>query len=171
MSIETLPTYTYTPEQLSLAKRIKGFGFQWYLLRNLPIGLLVGLAVEKLEPETCITSVPFRWLNKNPFQSIYFAVLSMAAELSTAANCMLAVQAEQPTSVAFIIINTKATFHKKATGKISFTCKEGLLAHDTVKRCAHTKEPGQITLKTEGKNESGEVVASFEFTWSFKVRS
>ncbi|MCZ6693800.1 MAG: hypothetical protein O6939_07840, partial [Bacteroidetes bacterium] len=36
----------------------------------------------------CQTTIPYKFLNKNPFQSTYFAVQSMAAEASTAALAM-----------------------------------------------------------------------------------
>ena len=68
---------------------------------------IAGLRVRELTLNKCVTSVPFKRLNKNPFRSTYFAVQSMAAELSTAANCLVAVEGQKP-SVAFIIVDLKA---------------------------------------------------------------
>ncbi len=48
---------------------------------------------------------------------MYFAVQSMAAELSTAAHCLAAVQGHTP-SIALIIVDMRATFYKKATHRL-----------------------------------------------------
>jgi len=53
------------------------------MLRKLPMGFIAGLKMEALDPSKSTVSVRFKWVNQNPFRSLYFAVLSMAAELST----------------------------------------------------------------------------------------
>ena len=125
--------------------------------------------MRELNEEKCTTSVPFKFLNKNPFKSIYFAVQSMAAELSTATPCMLAITGKKP-SVAFIIVDLKATFSKKATGRVYFTCEDGSKAFAAVEKCIETGDSAEVTLKTVGKMKDGTVVSEFEFTWSFKQR-
>ncbi len=101
---------------------------------------------------------------------MYFAVQSMAAELSTAAPCLLAVQGHQP-SIAFIIVDLKAQFHKKATDRVYFTCTDAAKAFEAVDQCISEKDSAQATFKTSGKMKDGTVVAEFEFTWSFRQRS
>ena len=106
------------PKQLKLARQVtSGFKFPLFLIRSLPIGWIAGLRVRKLSSESCTTSVPFKYLTKNPFKSTYFAVQSMAAELSTATPCLLAITGKKP-SVAFIIVDLKASFSKKATDRV-----------------------------------------------------
>jgi hypothetical protein len=146
------------------------FKFGLYMLFNLPMGLLAGLRIMELTPTKCVTTVPFKQLNKNPFKSTYFAVQSMAAELSTASPCLLAITGNKP-SVAFIIVDMKASFHKKATDKVFFTCEDGLHAFDAVTQTLKTGEPQTATFKTIGKMKDGTIVSEFEFTWSFKQRS
>ena len=156
--------------QQKLAKKVtKGNLFAFYLLRSLPMGLIAGLRVREINESKCVTSVPFKWLNKNPFKSIYFAVQSMAAELSTATACLLAVQGHSP-SVAFIIVDLKANFTKKATDRVFFTCEDTTKAFDTVEKCIASGESEQATFKTIGRMKDGTVVSEFEFTWSFKQR-
>lgn len=156
--------------QQKLVKRItNGFLFSFYLLFNLPIGWIAGLRIREINEKRCITSVPFKWLNKNPFKSTYFAVQSMAAELSTATACLLAVQGRKP-SVAFIIVDLKANFTKKATGRVYFTCEETAKAFAAVEQCIASEEATLATFKTIGKMKDETVVAEFEFTWSFKQR-
>lgn len=143
--------------------------FGLFLLTKLPMGLIAGMRLRSLDVNRCVTSVPFKWLTKNPFKSTYFAVQSMAAELSTATPCLLAVAGQKP-SVAFIIVNLKAEFSKKATGRTYFTCEDGQKAFDAVENAIKTGEAQMATFKTIGKMADSTVVSTFEFTWSFKQR-
>ncbi len=157
-------------KQKKLMKDLMSWKFKLYLLGQLPMGFIAGMRVRELNPEKCTTSVPFKWLTKNPFRSMYFAVQSMAAELSTAANCLLAITGSKP-SVAFIIVDCKAEFYKKANSRVYFTCNDGLKAYEAVEKCFSTGESQQATFTTEGKMKDGTLVSKFEFTWSFKIRS
>ncbi|MEQ9467239.1 MAG: thioesterase [Ekhidna sp.] len=140
------------------------------MMKSLPMGWIAGLRVRELDSGKCTTSVPFKYLTKNPFKSTYFAVQSMAAELSTATPCLLAVTGKKP-SIAFIIVDLKATFSKKATDRVYFTCEDGAKAFEAVEKCIQTGESVAATFKTIGKMKDGTIVSEFEFTWSFKQRS
>ena len=162
---------TLSPKQEKLKKTVLNpFKFGLFLMSKLPAGWIAGIRVRELEANHCLTSVPFKWLTQNPFQSIYFAVQSMAAELSTAAPCLLAIEGHKP-SIAFIIVDMKATFHKKATGRVYFRCDDGAKAFEAVEKAISSGEAHEATFKTEGTMKDGTVVSSFEFTWSFKQRS
>ena len=93
----------------------------------------------------------------------------MAAELSTASTCLLAVAGQKP-SVAFIIVDMKANFFKKATDRVYFTCENAGNAFDAVEQCKTSGESATATFKTVGKMKDGTIVSEFEFTWSFKQR-
>ncbi len=140
-----------------------------FMLKSLPMGLLAGLRIRQADETMTQVSVPFKYLNKNPFRSIYFAVQSMAAEMSTAVACLLAVEGHQP-SVAYIIVDLKAQFYKKANDRVWFSCEDNGHAFEAVKQCVQTGEAAQATFKTVGKMKDGTVVSEFEFTWSFKQR-
>ena len=144
--------------------------FSFFLFRSLPMGWLAGIRVVDLSLSQCTTSVPFKRRNKNPFKSIYFAVQSMAAELSTASGCLLAVHSKKP-SIAFIVVDLKANFFKKASEKVYFTCEDVSNAFEAVDQCIQTGEAAVAIFKTVGKLKDGTVVSEFEFTWSFKQRS
>ncbi len=133
------------------------------------MGFFAGMRLRHLDEEKCIASVPFNWITKNPFKSTYFAVQSMAAELSTATPCLLAITGSNP-SIAFIIVDLKATFRKKATDTVFFTCSDVQDAFNAVSLAQTTGEPQTVKLKTIGKMKNGIVVSEFEFTWSFKSR-
>ena len=158
------------PQQQKLKKQVSSaFKFRLYVLFNLPMGWLAGMKIIDLTENHCITSVPFKWINKNPFKSIYFAVQSMAAELSTATACMVAIQGHQP-SIALIIVDMKGQFYKKATGKVFFTCLHQGQTYDTVAQALASKKAQTLSLKTVGKMSDGTLVSEFVFTWSFKQR-
>jgi hypothetical protein len=150
-----------------------------YFLKNLPMALISGIKLIRLDEELSVAVVPFRWCNKNPFRSMYFAVQSMAAELSTAAPVFMALKGIDA-DVAVIIVDLKAEFVKKAQTKVYFQC----LAYEEIKEAVYqlndagdgseggaTNNTATVTIKTVGKDDAGDEVAIFYFTWSFKRRS
>ena len=145
------------------------FYFWMYLLYNVPAGFIAGIRLKELTPSKAMTTIPFKFLNKNPFQSIYFAVQSMAAELSTASLSVLATQGNNP-QVLTIIVGLRAEFLKKAIGKVTFICEEGDKAFEAVEECIKTKTQITTTLKTTGYVKDGTVVSVFYFTWAFKEK-
>lgn len=163
--------YTLTEKQESFRKKmLSPWLFRFYTLANVPAGWIAGMRLHDLSTDRAVSSLPFKWLNKNPFKSIYFAVQSMAAELSTASIALLAITDRHP-GVATIIVDMKAEFPKKATGKTTFICNEGQQIFATVQRAIDTGEPQTVTVKTTGTMDDGSIVSVFHFTWSFKQRS
>lgn len=152
--------------QQKIANRL---AFKLYLLAKLPIGAIVGLKMISLEKEQAVVGVGLHWLTKNPFQSIYFAVLAMAAELSTAAIA-LAYFHTNSRSMSILILSCNGNFHKKATGKIHFTCTDGVNIRNAISQAMNNDTAVKIMTTSIGKNENGEVVASFSFEWSYKKR-
>ncbi len=144
--------------------------FRMFSLGKVPMLYFSGTKVLKLTDAECAAALPYRWLNQNPFKSIYFAAQSMTAELTTAALAIRAVQGYSP-SVAMIIVHLEAEFPKKATGRTTFTCVEGEKALEAVRQCVATGEATTARLVTEGRLDDGTLVARFAFTWSFKQRS
>ena len=141
-----------------------------FFLAKLPLALIAGLRLRELTPERCVTTVPYGWRTTNPFRSTYFAALSMAAELSTGALAMAAVETA-PAPVSMLITGMTATFGKKATGLTSFTCADGAKLSEGVARAVATGEPVTVEALTVGTAPDGAEVARFTFTWSFKVKS
>jgi hypothetical protein len=168
-----LSTHPYwsSPKAEKIRKQVANpWMLKLYMLQNLPAGLFSGMRVESLNDQTCVTTVPYSWRTRNPFKSTYFAVLAMAAELSSGAPAMVAVRGA-PESVALIIVGMKAEFIKKASGRTTFTCSDVPKLNAAVEETMRTGEPVTTTVTTEGRNPEGVVVARFEFSWSFKRRS
>ena len=146
------------------------FKFGVYKLFKLPMAFLAGISVKELTEESSISTVRYKYLNTNPFKSMYFAVLAMTAELSTGALAFFSM-AKYDESIAVLVVSSKGTFLKKAVGEIRFECKNGLDFKNKLKECVETKEAGTVTAKSTGYNSNDEIVCEYEFTWSFKVRS
>jgi Domain of unknown function (DUF4442) len=138
------------------------------MLNKLPMGFISGLKIESLSPQQASVSVKFKWINQNPFRSIYFAVLSMAAELST--GILSFGQIYKRTPISMLVIKCEAEFSKKATGKIIFTCNDGQKIIDAIEQTLQTGEGVIVQCVSVGINSANEEVAKFTFTWSFKAK-
>ncbi|WP_143310639.1 DUF4442 domain-containing protein [Chitinophaga vietnamensis] len=145
------------------------FKFSAYLFWKLPAAWLAGVRLQSLDEDTCVTSVPFRWLSQNPFRSTYFACLAMAAELSTGLPSIMYVRGA-PKRVSLLVTQLEATFLKKATGITYFTCHELAAIRAAIEKALTTNEPATVTLHVDGKNKDGILIASFAVTWSFKSK-
>lgn len=170
MSTLTNPITLSTTQEAFRKKMLNPFNFRMFTLTQLPAGFISGMKLIELTPTQCKTSIPFKFLNQNPFKSIYFAVQSMPAELSTAAIALLAMQGIKP-SIAMLVVNMEAEFVKKSTGRTFFTCENGIEIFEAVQKAVETGEATIVRAKTVGKMEDGTVVSTFYFTWSFKQRS
>ncbi len=143
--------------------------FRLFLLQKLPMGFLAGLKVKSLSSEACEITVPYKWLNKNPFRSTYFAVLAMAAEMSSGMLSMMGTYKSKP-SVAVLVTGIEAEFVKKATGITTFSCLEGKRIRETIEESIASGEGKTCTTISKGISADGTVEAVFKVTWSFKAR-
>jgi len=141
--------------------------FRLFLLSKLPAAYFAGLRFVKADATTCIVSVPFKWFTKNPFGSIYFACLSMAAEMTTGALAMAAIY-KRPQRISMLIIQSEANYFKKAKSTVQFVCSEGERIAAAVEEAIQAGT-STVTVQSKGLNKEGEEVASFSFTWSFKA--
>jgi acyl-coenzyme A thioesterase PaaI-like protein len=150
-----------------LAKR--NFHMKLFMLKNLPMALLAGLKVIEIDKSKATVTVPYKCLNKNPFKSIYFAVLSMAAELATGILAMASIK-DFPIPISMLVFEMKASFQKKARTKITFKCNEGEEMMAAISRSIETGEGQTAEVTSTGYDTEGEVVAEFKFTWTFKPK-
>ena len=141
-----------------------------FLMIKLPSAWLCGVRVKDISKEHCIVKVKHRWINQNPFNSMYFAVQAMAAELSTGAMVIDQIK-ESGQKISMLVVQNKAHFTKKATGKLEFTCKDGHLIQEAIQETISTGEGQTFWMKSMGLNEEGLVVSTFEFEWTVKLKS
>ncbi len=143
--------------------------FRLFMLQRLPSALFAGLRVKALNEKHSIVTVKYKWFNQNPFKSMYFAVQSMAAEMSTGLLASGQVYKRNP-AVSMLVVGLEAKFVKKAVDTISFTCADGEAINEVVESSIATGEGKTIKCYSVGTNLAGEVVSEFWITWSFKAR-
>jgi len=141
-----------------------------FLLVKLPSAWLCGVRLKSISEEACTVSIKHRWINQNPFNSMYFAVQNMAAELSTGALVMRSIR-ESRTKVSMLVVKASSEYYKKATGRITFSCKDGILVKETITNAIRNNEGKTMLLSVVAKNEEGVEVSRFEFTWSVKPKA
>lgn len=145
------------------------FKFRLFLLWKLPLAWFARLRVDQFDAEASVVSVPYGYLTKNPFRSMYFAPLTMAAELASGLHALDAVK-RAPLPVGMLVIEMKASFLKKATSRIYFKSNDAQLLEDAVKQCIVSGERTSCMVSTTGIDDTGSEVAKFWFTWTFKQK-
>ena len=140
-----------------------------FLLLKLPSAYLCGVRATHLDEHRCDVKVRYKWLNQNPFNSMFWAVQGMAAELSTGALVMSKIRASKQ-NVSMLVANNNASFTKKAIGKIRFSCNQGTEVTAAIEKAIETGEGQTIWLNSKGINEEGIQVSDFNFEWTIKVK-
>lgn len=141
-----------------------------YLLFKLPSAYLTGVRTKHIDDTTCVVTVKHRWINQNPFNSMFWAVQGMAAELSTGALVMKKIR-ESGKRISMLVANNNASFSKKARGRITFKCEEGSKIDDAIKKAIESGEGQTVWLNANGINKDGIEVSSFNFEWTLKVKN
>lgn len=143
--------------------------FKAGLIKDLPLASLIGVSLTKLDNHHCELTVPYRFLNKNPFNTTYWAVLGMVAEMGSGALLLMYTHKMKP-SVSTFVVGCEAKFIKTAVGLTTFKCDQGHEIAEKVMKTCQTFEAQEIKCYTNAYNEKGEVVAEFTFTWGIKAR-
>ncbi len=141
-----------------------------FLFFKLPSAYFCGVRTKSLSDTTCVVSVKHRWINQNPFRSMFWAVQGMAAELTTGALVMSKIR-NSGKSISMLVANNNASFSKKATGRITFTCSEGSKIDEAIRKAIETGEGQTVWLHAYGVNAEGIEVSQFNFEWTLKVKS
>lgn len=140
-----------------------------YLLFKLPAAYFTGVRVIYIDQKVCSARVKHKWVNQNPFKSMFWAVQGMAAELTTGALVMQKIK-QSGKKISMLVANNNATFSKKATGRITFECKQGQELDETINKAIDTGEGQTLWMHAKGINEDGIEVSSFNFEWTLKLK-
>ena len=158
-----------TPQAAAFRRQVLNpLKLRLFMVRRLPMAWLAGLRLTQLTPEHATVTVRFKHLTQNPFRSIYFACLAMAAELASGMQAMMHVQGGGP--VSMLVVKLEGDFTKKAVGLITFTCPDGPRIAQAVAESRATGEGRTVECTSTGVDEAGEVVAVFRLTWSFRAK-
>jgi nitronate monooxygenase len=134
----------YTPNKIN----------RWMLFK-LPAAWLTGVRLSLINEGKCEVKVRFKWINQNPYRSMFWAVQAMAAELTTGMLLTKSIQ-DSNSDISMLLVSNKSSFYKKAVGKITFVCDEGEIAkqliNSTIKNTtskAWFKLKGMMKLETK----------------------
>ena len=143
--------------------------FRYFLFQKLPAAFFSGLRIHYFDSEKCVVRIKYSWFTMNPFKSVYFAVEAMAAEMCSGMLAFGQVYQRTP-KVSMLVVKMEVAFVKKATGVILFTCEDGQMIQNAINDAIASGEGKTIVCKSIGTNSANEVVAEFNFTWSFKAK-
>ncbi len=141
-----------------------------FLLFKLPSAWIAGIRLKKINDEEAVVTAKHRWINQNPFNSMYFAVLAMGAELSTGILVMKKIQ-DTGKPISMLVTGTQGEFTKKARGRIRFVCKDGKMIDDQIIQALKTGEGVQFELTSKAYDETDDLVCTFRFRWSIKAKT
>ena len=137
---------------------------------KLPSVCWCGIRVTKIDHISCQVKVVHRWINQNPFKSMFWAVQGMAAELTTGVLIMEAIQ-NSKRKVSMLVLNNRANFSKKARGKVLFECDEKQKLSKAMNQLVKTQQPQNIWLTSKGIDQNGDIVSTFEFEWTLLLKT
>ncbi|WP_445382550.1 DUF4442 domain-containing protein [Robiginitalea sp. IMCC43444] len=143
--------------------------FNRFMFFKLPSAWWCGVRLIEIDAQKAITSVKHRWVNQNPFKSMFWAVQGMAAEFSTGALVIQEIR-KSGKPVSMLVLNNKANFSKKATGRIQFVCNAGDKVSEAVSRTLSTGEGQTVWLEAIGTDRDGHIVSTFSFEWTLKLK-
>ena len=141
-----------------------------FLLVKLPAAYICGVRVKEINEKRCLVTVKHRWINQNPFNSMYFAVQAMAAELTTGALVMDEIQ-KSGAKISMLVAHNKGSYTKKATGLITFECLDGYKIKEAIQATLADGEGKSFWLKSIGTDEQGVQVSEMEFEWSVRAKA
>ena len=143
---------------------------RYFTLLKLPLVYFSGIRITNINADRVEASVKLKWINQNPFQSMFWAVQAMAAELTSGVLLMREIETKK-SSVSMLLIETKASFSKKAKGKIRFSCDEVKKAKDLVDKAISSGEGQRHWFTSIGIDQNGDEVSRFQFHWSVKSKA
>lgn len=151
----------------SFIKRVRNpYKFGLFLWLKLPLAALAGLRITSIDETRAQLRTKCWWLTQNPFKSTFWAVMGMAAEMSSG---LLVMMYNGPKGSMYVTA-CKAVFIKRATGRTFYTCNEGDKIRSAIETFRTNQVPGTIDCTTVVTNEAGDTIAEFVFTWSVKPR-
>ena len=134
---------------------------RWWMVRHLPMGFLTGMRIAVLNEDECQVVLKDRWWIRNPFGSVFWAVMGMAAELSTGAL----VYAYAGSGYKFILVGMEAKFYKKVKGKSYYFCSSGPGLKRVLEMLNSSGQSGVIHMPVVAKDPNDQVLAEFSFSW------
>ncbi len=152
-----------------MAKKLTPSKINTFLLFKLPSAYFSGVRLKEISEDEATVTVKHRWINQNPFKSLYWATQGMASELATGVLVIQGIE-NSGKKISMLVRSQKGTFTKKATGRIRFVCKDGDKGKEAINTAIETGEGQSLVLYAEGFDEAGDSVSNFEYEWGIKLK-
>ena len=136
-----------------------------WMLTHLPMGLVSGMSIESLDENSCKVVLKDRLWIRNPFRSVFWAVMGMAAELSSGS---LVYAWASGTNSKFILTGIEGKFLKKLRGKSSYFCQSGQEVRRSLDSLENPGDQIVLIMPVIAQDQAGDTVAEFQFHWQFK---
>ncbi len=150
----------------SIAQKLSSpWKFRLWMIKSLPMGLLSGMYIQSLDEQACVVVLKERWWIRNPFGSVFWAVMGMAAELSSGA---LVFAHAQGGNVKFILVGVEGEFFKKVKGKSYYFCETGSDVLRSIEQIVNPNDTSVVILPVTARDEAGQLLAEFRFRWQLK---
>jgi len=149
-----------------LAKKLtSSWKLRFWMATRLPMGMLSGMYIKSMDEGGCIVVLKDRWWIRNPFGSVFWAVMGMAAELSTGA---LVYAYTHKTGLRFILVGMEAKFLKKVKGKSYYFCESGSDFQECVSQLSPLNDTIILLFPVTARDEAGQLLAEFKFQWQLR---
>jgi hypothetical protein len=141
--------------------------FRLYLMYRLPLTYLAGIKMVSFRRDSATISMRYKWINTNPFKSMYFAAMNMGAEMSSGLLLFAHIKEVSP-KVSMLLEEFTSKYSKKVVGKVLFICQEGDELRNAAQIASESTDIQKITTKVYATDEMGTILATFELKWSLK---
>ena len=148
-------------------------GVRLWSLRNVYLLWFVKPSIVEISDERAVVRIPLNWRTKRrDIRAMYLGTLCMGADVAGGLIAFNLV-ARSKANVSFVFKDIRGEFLKRAEDDVHFTCSDGALIQDLVRRALASDERQEATVKivaTVPKKLGDEPVAKFELTLSVKKR-
>jgi hypothetical protein len=141
--------------------------FRAYLLWRLPLAYIAGVKVVAFRRDSATMSIRYRWINTNPFKSMYFAAMNMGAELACGLLVFAHINEVNP-KISMLLEDFNSHYVRKGLGKVLFICQQGDEIKNAVEIASETTETQKLNVKVHATDVVGTILATFEMQWSLK---
>ena len=142
-------------------------------LRNVFLLWFIKPSMIELNDERAVVRVPLNWRTKrHDIHAMYLGTLCMGADVAGGLIAFNLVKRSKA-NVSFVFKDIHGDFLKRDEGDVHFTCSDGPLIQDLVKRALASDERQEGTVSiiaTVPKKLGDEAVAKFALTLSVKRR-
>ena len=153
-------------------KRLRKLNWQLFLLGlfKIPYIRFSGIRLTAFSEDIVEARIKLRRRNKNHLGSMYFAALSVGADVTAGIHAFYFAY-KYSSAVSFAFKGMQAEYLKRVESDCRFLCREGRTVEAAVKESIGTGERINLPIFVEAFNTFDEKVAAFEMILSVKCKA